>query len=850
MSISNDSINDKKISIMTKYSYDDAMTASLEYFKGDALAAKVFVTKYALKDSFGNIYESNPDQMHRRIAREVARIEMKYPNPLTEGEIYDLLKNFRYIVPQGGPAAGIGNDFQVVSLSNCFVIGDDKPGDSYGYIFKIDQEQVQICKRRGGVGHDLSHLRPNKTPVMNSALNSTGIVPFMKRYSNSTREVAQDGRRGALMLTLDVKHPDAESFIDAKMEEGAITGANCSIKISDEFMQAVQSGTPYVQQFPIDSMQPSIVREIDAKLLWKKIMHNAWKSAEPGVLYWDSILRESPADCYSKYGFMTICTNPCGEVPLSKYDSCRLIAINLLSYVDEPFTKNAKFNMTKFKKHAKIMLRIMDDIIDLELEKIDQILAKIEADPETPEVKAIEFALWKNVRDMAIKGRRTGVGITAEGDMLAALGHIYGTDESIELAVKIQKALAISVYESSISLAAERGCFPVWDKQLEMDNPFVSRILTELSPDMLNMYYKTGRRNIACLTIAPTGTASLLTQTSSGVEPVFMPVYKRRRKIMPSDKNTKISFTDLQGDAWEEFYVFHHAFLEWAKINGHGDLKSASDEQMTAIVAASPYHKATANDIDWVQRVKLQGALQKWVDHSISSTVNLPEDAKEETVVQIYETAWKFGCKGVTIYREGSRDGVLVNDKKKAEDYGIVIHRATKRPKELECDIHHVTTSSQKWIVIIGIMESRQDGIVEDRPYEVFAFPEKNLHIPDRTKHGKLVKVKKGIYNLITDSGLELEDLKEFFDKNEQDALTRLISMSLRTGADIKYVYEQLDKAEGSIVSFAKAISRTLKKYVKDLAIDKACPSCGEPEGLQFKEGCVSCKFCGWSRCG
>ena len=835
---------------MKKYTHDEAIAESLEYFKGDTLAANVFVTKYALKDSFENLYESNPDQMHWRIAREIARMEKKYPNPMTEEEIYDLLKGFKHIVPQGGPATGIGNNFQVASLSNCFVIGDSKPGDSYSYIFKIDQEQVQIMKRRGGSGHDLSHLRPAKTPVMNSALTSTGIVPFMERYSNSTREVAQDGRRGALMLTLDIKHPDAEAFIDAKTVEGKVTGANCSIKISDEFMKCVQTDDPYIQQFPIDAEHPMVTKEIIAKNLWKKIIHNAWQSAEPGVLFWDNILRESPADCYHSKGFRTISTNPCGEIPLCEYDSCRLIAINQLSYVENPFTKDAKFNWIKFKKHAKYALRFMDDIIDLELEKIDKILAKIDADPESEEVKAVERNLWTRIKDMAVKGRRTGIGITAEGDMLAALGHTYGTDESIDFAKKVQKSLAVAVYESSILLASERGCFPVWDKDLELNNPFICRILPELNPDTLGMYYATGRRNISCLTIAPTGTTSLMTQTTSGVEPIFLPTYKRRRKVNHADKNVKVAFVDEQGDAWEEYYVFHHGFKQWAEVNGYTDIESMNDDEMAELLQKSPYYKATANDIDWVQRVKLQGALQKWVDHSISSTVNLPEDAKEETVAQIYETAWKSGCKGVTIYRDGCRAGVLVGEKKKkTEEYGVIVHQATKRPKELECDIHHVTANSQKWIVLIGIMKSHQDGVTENRPYEVFAFPEKNLHIGDRVRKGKLIKIRKGVYNLVTDNGIELEDIKEFFEKNEQDALTRMISIALRTGSDIKYVHEQLDKSEGSIVSFTKAISRTLKKYLKDVAGDKKCPSCGDPDGMQFKEGCMTCKSCGWSKC-
>lgn len=1206
MDINNSVNNSKETNNMKKYTFEEAIAASLEYFKGDELAAKVFVTKYALKDSFDNIYESNPDHMQRRIAKELARVELNYPNPMSEYEIYDLLKGFKHIVPQGGPATGIGNNFQVASLSNCFVIGDNNPGDSYGYIFKVDQELVQINKRRGGGGTDLSHYRPAKAPVMNSALNSTGIVPFMERYSNSTREVAQDGRRGALMLTLDIKHPDAEAFIDAKTIEGKVTGANCSIKISDEFIDCVLHDKPYIQQFPIDSDSPILTKTINARKIWDKLILNNWKSAEPGILLWDNIIKESIPDCYKEYGFATICTNPCvaegtlvntprgyikvedlkkgdtistivgcepiesieihddidinkiefsdggfalvtlahryhaikkgtsrakfldlrvdelvpgdyvrvetteldqdinnieyktglkigillsdgcytndrikyngikiasnktdshynekvmelfgkeyfnkpeisndndcynlllnkkysedlienlhlakkysfdkfipaeyfsnkaallgiidgliatdgnilnskqpairitttshllaqdirrallmlgmhakiyksnsrsgkingrliirkhdvynvhilgkdilnffnksklkhihtrkyeklatlikentlgsnfnftriksithvgkskvydlyckesdtwitdgyvqrgcGEVPLAGYDSCRLIVLNLLSYVDNAFKDDSFFNFDKFKLHSKYALRIMDDIIDLELEKIDTIIKKIESDPESDDVKVVELNLWKKIKDMAINGRRTGIGITGEGDMLAALNHTYASDASIVFAENVQKTLAVSVYTSSIELAKERGCFPIWSHSLEKENPFLNRMFAELDVDTFKTYKKTGRRNIACLTIAPTGTTSIMTQTSSGVEPIFAPFYKRRRKVNPTDKDAKIAFVDGQGDSWEEYYVFHHGFATWAKVKGYDDIVNKSDSELNSILQLSPYFNSTANSIDWVQRVKLQGALQKWVDHSISSTVNLPEDVKPETVSKIFETAWKYGCKGITIYRDGSRDGVLLNgSSKKKEEFGVVIRPGVKRPKELDCDIHHVTANSQRWIVLIGLMESSQDGLVENRPYEVFAFPEKNLHISDKVKKGKLIKIRKGVYNLITDNGIELEDLKEFFEKNEQDALTRMISISLRTGADLKYIHEQLDKAEGSIVSFAKAISRTLKKYLKELATDKKCPSCGDIDGLQYKEGCMTCKSCGFSKCG
>ena len=673
---------------LKEYPYAEAVEGAKEYFGGDDLAATVWVSKYALKDSFGKIYEKSPEQMHWRIANEIARVEGKYPNPMDASEVYHLLKDFKYVIPQGGPMTGIGNNLQIASLSNCFVIGHKNPADSYGGIIRIDEEQVQLMKRRGGVGHDLSHIRPTGSPVLNSALTSTGIVPFMERYSNSTREVAQDGRRGALMLSLSIKHPDAENFIDAKVETGKVTGANVSIKMDDEFMRAAKEGKKYHQQFPIDSDQPMYEKDIDARSLWNKIIHNAWKSAEPGVLFWDTILRESVPDCYADLGFRTVSTNPCGEIPLCPYDSCRLMAINLYGYVDEPFTKNAKFNFDRFKKHIAQAMRMMDDIIDLELEKVNQILAKISKDPEDEDIRSVEVSLWEKIRTKAQQGRRTGLGITAEGDMLAALGLQYGSDEAIDFAVEVQKTLAVEAYRASVQLAKERGAFPIFDAGREKNNPMIGRI-KEADPALYEEMVKSGRRNIAMLTIAPTGTTSLMSQTTSGIEPVFRPVYMRRRKVNPSDKDVKVTFVDEVGDSWEEYNVFHHKFLVWLEANGYdvAKVKNMPQEELDALVAKSPYHKATANDIDWVSKVKMQGAIQKWVDHSISVTVNLPNSVTEELVSQVYQTAWESGCKGVTVYRDGSRAGVLVEKKKDGKDNSGEYKPPLKRPVELTADI-------------------------------------------------------------------------------------------------------------------------------------------------------------------
>jgi len=847
------------------YTFDEAFKESLEYFNGDELSAKVFINKYALKDSDGNIYEKTPDDMHWRLAKEINRIELKYPNPLMTEQIYDMLKGFKRIVPQGGPMGGIGNNKQIISLSNCFVIGVDGPGDSYGVIMKIDQEQVQLMKRRGGVGHDLSAIRPAGTPVKNSALTSTGVVPFMERYSNSTREVAQDGRRGALMLSISIKHPDAENFIDAKTKKGKITGANVSVRIDDEFMNAVLNEEKYTQQWPVDVPieKAKVVKEIDAVKIWDKIVHNAWKSAEPGILFWDNIINESPADCYADVGYKTVSTNPCGEVPLCVDDSCRLLAINLYGYVEDPFTENAKFNFRKFRSDAKAAHRIMDSIIDLELEKIDAIINKIKKDPEAAIIKSIELDLWKRMQKKAKEGRRTGIGVTAEGDMLAAMGLTYGTDEATKFSENVHRILAIEVYKSSVILAEERGAFTVWDNKKELNNPFIKRIKFAIAEEMaghvdqdirneseyvIRAWSKTGRRNIALLTIAPTGTTSLMTKTTSGIEPLFLPYYNRNRKVNPNDLSVDIAFTDEIGDSWETYKVFHPKFLKWLKVHGH-DVKKVMtmpDEKVDRLVKKSPYYKATSKDVDWVAKVKMQGAVQKWIDHSISVTVNLPKDADEEIVGKVYKEGWKSKCKGITVYRDGSRSGVLVstkNDDNERNGTKIIKRSAPKRPKELECDIHHVTAKGKDWIVLVGLLYND--------PYEVFAFKQKYISISKQIKTGKLIKIKSGYYSLELENGAILGNINEMFERDEEEALTRTLSMALRHGVDIKYSIEQLNKAEGTIISFSKAIARTLKKYIPDNTVpsNAKCPKCDDPVGLVYKEGCEMCKSCGFSKC-
>ncbi len=841
------------------YKLEDAIEASRKYFKGDELAATVWVNKYALKDSHGNLYELTPDDMHRRLAREIARIEKRYPNPMTEDQIFELLKDFTYIIPQGGPMSGIGNPFQVSSLSNCFVIGNDGSSDSYGGILKIDQEQVQLMKRRGGVGHDLSHIRPTSSPVMNSALTSTGVVPFMERYSNSTREVAQDGRRGALMLSISIKHPDSENFIDAKTEKGKVTGANVSVKITDEFMQAVITGEPFTQQFPIDSDKPTHVKEIDARKLWSKVIHNAWKSAEPGVLFWDTVIRESVPDSYADLGFRTVSTNPCGEIPLCPYDSCRLLAINLYSYVDQPFTEEARFDFDKFREHVHYAQRIMDDIVDLESEKIDGILAKVNADPEDFELKRVELKLWENIKRKTEQGRRTGIGITAEGDMLAALNLGFGSDNAIDFAVEVQKVLAIEAYRSSVNLARDRGAFSMYNAQREKDNPFIQRI-READPKLYEEMVVTGRRNLALLTIAPTGTTSLMSQTTSGIEPVFRPVYRRRRKVNPSDPETKVSFVDEIGDSWEEFNVFHHKFMDWLKIKGYDTeaVKSYSEEQIEELVKVSPYYKSTSNDIDWVAKVRMQGEIQKWVDHSISVTVNLPADIPESTVAEVYRTAWESGCKGITVYREGSREGVLLKaaEKNKNEDATPShSHSAHKRPPILEAELLRFKNSQEDWIAFVGMLDGH--------PYEIFTgrAEDDTLVIPKSITHGRIIKVKTEggarydfqytdkYGNPCTVGGLSYMFDKEFWN------YAKLISGVLRHGMPIPYVVnlvESLRLDSENINSWKTGVARALKQFIKDgtrAPQGERCENCNS-ESLVYQEGCLICLECGHSKCG
>ena len=838
------------------YSLDEAFQASLNYFKGDDLAARVWVNKYALKDSFGHLYELTPDDMHRRLASEIARIEKNYENPMTEDEIFALLKDFKYIVPQGGPMTGIGNDFQIASLSNCFVIGNEGHSDSYGGIMKVDQEQVQLMKRRGGVGHDLSHIRPKGSPVKNSALTSTGIVPFMERYSNSTREVAQDGRRGALMLSVSIKHPDAESFIDAKLEQGKVTGANVSVKIHDDFMQSVEAGEKYMTQYPTDAKNPKYTKEIDADALWKKIVHNAWKSAEPGILFWDTIIKESVPDCYADLGYKTVSTNPCGEIPLCPYDSCRLIAVNLYEYVENPFTAKAHFNFDLFKKHVQVAQRMMDDIIDLELEKINGIIGKIDADPEDQEIKNIERSLWLKIQTKAKEGRRTGVGITAEGDMLAALGLRYGSDDATDFSEEIHKTVALEAYRSSVIMAKERGAFKIFSADREKNNPMIKRLRAadeQLYQDMV----KYGRRNIALLTIAPTGTTSLMTQTTSGIEPVFMPVYKRRRKVNPNDKNVKVDFVDEVGDSWEEYVVFHHKFKDWMTINGFELKKNYPEADLDAMIAKSPYYKATSNDVDWMNKVRMQGKIQKWVDHSISVTINLPADADEELVGKLYFEAWKSGCKGVTVYRDGSRSGVLISNKKEEEveekqDSAF----PTKRPIELEADVVRFQNSKDKWVAFIGT--------IDGRPYEIFtglSDDEDGILLPRSVVNGKIIKnvnldgTKRYDFQYTNKQGYRttIEGLSYKFNPVFWN-YAKLISGVLRHGMPIHKVVDTVTSLQfdnDTINSWKAGVARALKKYVPDgtVAEGAICGECGS-KNVVYQEGCLICPDCGTSKCG
>ena len=843
------------------YTYDEAFEASLQYFKGDELAARVWVNKYAVKDSFGNIFEKSPEDMHWRIANEVARIEAKYKNGLNAQQLYELLDHFKYIVPQGSPMTGIGNDFQVASLSNCFVIGIDGAADSYGGIIRIDEEQVQLMKRRGGVGHDLSHIRPKGSPVKNSALTSTGLVPFMERYSNSTREVAQDGRRGALMLSVSIKHPDSEAFIDAKMTEGKVTGANVSVKLDDAFMQAAVNGTPYKQQYPVDSDQPVFTKDIDASALGKKIVHNAWKSAEPGVLFWDTIIRESVPDCYADLGYRTVSTNPCGEIPLCPYDSCRLLAINLYSYVVNPYTKEAYFDFDLFKKHVALAQRIMDDIIDLELEKIEKIIAKIDSDPESEEVKEAEKHLWEKIYKKSGQGRRTGVGITAEGDMLAAMGLRYGTEEATEFSEQVHKTISLEAYRSSVNMANERGVFAIYDCDREKNNPFINR-LKEADPNLYEEMKKYGRRNIACLTIAPTGTTSLMTQTTSGIEPVFMPVYKRRRKVNPNDPQTHVDFVDETGDAFEEYIVFHHKFVEWMTVNGYDPTKRYTQEEIDKLVEKSPYYKATSNDVDWLMKVKMQGRIQKWVDHSISVTINLPNDVDEALVNRLYVEAWRSGCKGCTVYRDGSRSGVLLSTKKDKKDKKEELPPCKPptvvevRPKVLEAEVVRFQNNKEKWVAFVGLLDGH--------PYEIFTGlqdDEEGISLPKSVTTGRIIKNideegnKRYDFQFENKRGYKttIEGLSEKFNK-EYWNYAKLISGVLRWRMPIDRVIKLVDSLQldsENINTWKNGVERALKKYVTDgtSAEGQKCPNCGN-ETLVYQEGCLICKTCGTSRCG
>lgn len=846
----------------TTYSYEEAFQATLAYFDGDELAARVWVNKYAMKDSFGNIYEKSPADMHHRLSAEMARIERKYPNAVPEEEIFSLLDHFRFIIPAGSPMTGIGNNYQVASLSNCFVIGIDGDADSYGAIMKEDEEQVQLMKRRGGVGHDLSRIRPKGSPVNNSALTSTGLVPFMERFSNSTREVAQDGRRGALMLSVSIKHPDAEAFIDAKMTEGKVTGANVSVRIDDDFMRCATEGRPYRQQYPVDAPEDECLtsKEIDAQKLWKKIVHNAWKSAEPGVLFWDTITRESIPDCYADLGFKTVSTNPCGEIPLCPYDSCRLLAVNLYGYVDDPFTPQASFNFQRFRQHVRLAQRFMDDIIDLEEEKIDLILKKIDSDPQSEEVKHTERRLWEKIKRKTGQGRRTGLGITAEGDMLAALGLRYGTQEATDFAVKVQKTLALTAYAASVEMAKERGAFEIYDAQREAANPFVLRI-KEADEALYADMVKYGRRNIACLTIAPTGTTSLMTQTTSGIEPVFMPVYKRRRKVNPNDPEVRIDFVDESGDAFEEYIVYHHHFLTWMRANGIDTERRYTQEEIDELVARSPYYLATANDVDWLMKVKMQGEIQKWVDHSISVTVNLPNAVDEALVDRLYVEAWKSGCKGCTIYRDGSRAGVMVSVKKKKEDKGAKLQTLSpvveRRPEVLECDVVRFQNNKEKWVAFVGLLDGR--------PYEIFTGlqdDEEGIVLPKTVTKGRIVKhvnaedgTKRYDFQFENKRGYKttVEGLSEKFNK-EYWNYAKLISGVLRYRMPLENVIKLVDSLQlesENINTWKVGVARALKKYITDGTEAKGlkCPNCGH-EALVYQEGCLICKHCGSSRCG
>tara|TARA_B100001123_G_C15335798_1_gene1032773 strand:+ start:558 stop:3044 length:2487 start_codon:yes stop_codon:yes gene_type:complete len=827
------------------FKFEEAVRESSEYFCNDELAANVFITKYALTDKHGNLHEKTPDDMHRRLAREFARVESTYPNPLSEEEIYGLFKDFRFIIPQGSPMSGIGNPYQVQSISNCFVI--ESPHDSYGGILKADQELVQIAKRRGGVGFDLSTIRPHGVATANCAKTTDGIEVFMDRFSNSCREVAQNGRRGALMLSISVHHPQICDFIKIKRDLTRVTGANISVRLSDEFLNAVEAGTDVELRFPVDSKEPLISKNVDALELWDQIIENAHACAEPGLLFWDTATSMTPSDVYKDEGFGSTSTNPCGEIILSPYDSCRLMVVNLLSFVDNPYTDNASFNYEKMAEVVQKAQRLMDDMIDLEVEQVEKILTKIDMDPEPDEVKQIEKDLWENIKTQAILGRRTGLGVTAVGDALAALGIRYGSSDSIEVVELFYKTLAVNAYRSSCIMAKERGSFEMHDHNKERNHPFLERIF-EAAPDVREMSKKYGRRNIALTTTAPAGSVSVLTQTTSGIEPAFMLHYTRRKKLTENDADGRVDFVDESGDRWQEYNVYHHGFKKWMEAFGAGGDEATNNEKL---VEMSPYNGATANEIDWVAKVKMQAAAQKWVCHAISNTTNLPADVDIETVKDVYLTGWKLGCKGVTVYRDGSRAGVLVGASNESGSE-FTTQEAPSRPDELKCSIHHASIKGEAWTILVGLMDGR--------PYEVMGGLQKYIEIPKKYRKGTIIKhhykTKNSRYDLrIGKNGDEIliKDIVSVFDNPNHAGFTRTISLALRHGAPLQYIVEQLQKdREMDMFSFSRVIARVLKNYIKDgtLPGKTTCSNCGAEESLVYQEGCVMCTACGSGKCG
>ena len=835
---------------MKQYTYDEVFKASLEYFNGDELAAGVFVGKYALKDLEGNYHELTPKDMHNRLAREFARIEQKYPNPMSQDEIYDLFKDFRYVVPQGSPMSGIGNNYQIQSISNCFVI--ESPHDSYAGILHADQQQVQIMKRRGGVGFDISKIRPRGLSCENAARTTDGIELFMDRFSNSCREVAQGGRRGALMLSISVHHPQVIDFIKIKRDLTRVTGANISVRVTDKFMEAVQSGDQYLQQWPVDSDNPEIKNYVDAREIWDALIEGAHASAEPGVLFWDTAKKMTPADVYEDEGFGSTSTNPCGEIILSPGDSCRLMLVNLTSFVSNPWGKGAEFNWGKYAATVRKAQRLMDDMIDLEIEHIDKILTKIDKDPEPDHVKKIEKELWEFIKAQAIRGRRTGLGITGLGDAIAMLDQTYGSEESIKTVEEMYKWLALNSYDESITLAKERGAFPICDVKREQGHPFLERIISELLPERIDDYHTYGRRNIANTTTAPAGSVSCLTQTTSGIEPAFQAMYKRRKKINPNDEGASVDFIDDLGDKWTEYTVYHHGFQQWLNSIHSPDVqdKHTSEE----LVEISPYNNSTANEIDWRSKVQLQAAAQKWVCHAISNTTNLPSDIDVETVKDIYKLGWELGCKGITVYRDGSRSGVLVSaDDTDQEDNSITTRHAPKRPETLECDIHHTTIRGERWIVLVGLLDNK--------PYEVMGGRADLVEIPRRYSKGFLTKRSYKTtsnkydltFGLSEDEKGSIKDVVSVFDNPDNSGYTRAISTSLRHGVPVQFLVEQMHKdKESSMFSFSKSVARCLKKYIEDgsKASVSVCTNCGSEDTIIYQEGCQTCTACGFGACG